>query len=71
MTTEWINVDECVPKHGETVLVWRWDGGYDIAMWHNETNCGPRFMSRGVIMSQGGYTHWMRLPDPPSKDNDN
>jgi hypothetical protein len=63
--SEWRDI-ETAPKDGTEILVWRKGWGRHIARWVNEW--GDKYFrlasGRDIL---GGPSHWMPLPDPPSR----
>lgn len=59
--SEWISVEDQVPKRYKDVLIFMTEG-----RWISVVSFTPRGWERaGVNGYLYGVTHWMPLPDPP------
>jgi hypothetical protein len=57
--SEWISVDDSLPKEDQSVLVFTEENDFDV-MWHHNS------FWRGCFNTTAAVTHWMPLPKPPS-----
>lgn len=70
--TDWISVEERMPKPEVSVLIATVDDGLSIAFWCSYIEWWYESPGHGKDPLDGDYyiaedvTHWMPLPDPPS-----
>jgi len=63
---KWFSVTEKLPKIYEPVLVITNYGGYDVCHRSKDDDGDVLFVNHMRIQhSNGGVTHWRRLPKPP------
>lgn len=61
---KWISVKNSLPKEGETVLVFGYDGICSGCRHDDYWCCVPVNYEDGCIL---GVTHWMELPEAPKQ----
>ena len=65
---EWISVKDEVPELGRRILICGKNGGINIATRHFEGVDNEAQVS--CSSAQRRFTHWMPLPEPPEKNNE-
>lgn len=71
--SEWISVEERLPKYGQQVLVFdNVEGCFDIWTLDLEEDSCPEgwYSSAGWHRDIDDITHWMPLPSPPGEEVD-
>ena len=60
--SEWIGIEDDMPKIGLEVLVWSWETGRSVAK--RDCDFQNSFIGEDNCFIFG-VTHWMPLPEPP------
>lgn len=71
MNSEWIDVNERLPAHQQTVIVWFDGEAHEAECWRG--NSGTRkyptwdapYYGQDLVVSFENVTHWMPMPKQP------
>lgn len=63
--SEWISVEDRLPKEDKNVLVITSYGFYKIAKWNSYNNGTTVIWETNDDYGASAITHWMPLPEPP------